>query len=209
MTDTTAQTGHPTFTWRPSLGRSLAAAPTIGLLPFGFVIGYGARIGDPALSSATLLAYIVFVAVISALIVRTHVTVRDGRLTVHRIRNRSCLVRDIARLVVVPIAYPGLRTASGVVTAIAFGSNGSVLLKVAAKSWTPGEIDHFIAACHAANVIRVSETMTPVQAMARWPGSYSSRSQWRGYVILVTTIAFVVILAGLLLWAVFALPSGH
>jgi hypothetical protein len=191
------------------LGRSLAAAPTIGLLPFGFVIGYGARIGDPALSSATLLAYIVFVAVISALIVRTHVTVSDGRLTVHRIRTRSCAVQDISRLVVVPIAYPGLRTPSGAVTAIAFSSEGSALLKVAAKSWTPNEIERFIDACHVSDVIRVSKTMTPVQAMARWPGSYSPRSQWRGYVILFTTIAFIVALAGLLLWAVFALPSAR
>jgi hypothetical protein len=209
VTDTATKTGCPAFTWRPSLGRSLAAAPTIGLLPFGFVIGYGARIGDQALSAAALLAYIIFVAVISALIVRTHVTVSDGRLTVHRLRTRSCFVRDISRLVVVPIAYPGLRSASGVVTALAFGSTGSVLIKVAAKSWTPVEIDHFIDACHVANVTRVSETMTPVQAMARWPGSYSPRSQWRGYVILVTTIAFLVALAGLLSWAVVALQSGH
>ena len=121
----------------------------------------------------------------------------SGRIIVHRIRARSCAIRDIARLIVVPITYPGLRTATGVVTAIALDASGLPLIKVATTAWTPTQVTQFIDVCHAPSVEWVSEVLTPREAMARWPGSYLPRSQWRGYVVLAALIAFITVVGGL------------
>jgi hypothetical protein len=195
------------FEWRPSLGRSLAAAPAIGLAPAGFVILYGVRIGDPNLSAIALVAYVVGAALVCALIARTHVTVKAGRIVVHRVRTRSCSVHDIARLVVVPIAYPGLRTAAGVLTAIALDGSGQPLIKVSTRAWIPTQVTQFISTCDVPTVVRVAETLTPQQAIERWPGSYSPFSRWRGYVILVTTLAFIAAVVAAVTWAVWTAPS--
>jgi hypothetical protein len=98
---------------------------------------------------------------------------------------------NIARLVVAPIAYPGLGTARGVVTAIALDASGQSLIKVPMKGWTPLQITQFIAACDTPSVVQVAETLTPQQAITRWPGSFSPFSHWRGYVVLVATLAFL------------------
>ena len=197
------------FEWRPSLRQSFATAPLVGLAPAGFVLLYGVRTGHPALSVTALLAYSLGAMVICVLIARTHVTVEVGRITVHRLRSRSCAVSDIARLVVVPITYPGLRTAAGVVTTIALDRSGKALLRVATRAWTPAELEQFINACHAPRIIRATETLTPRQAIERWPGSYSPRSEWRGYVILVVTLASIAAVGGLISWAVLSAPSTH
>ena len=195
------------FEWHPSLGRSVAAAPAIGLAPAGFVIIYGVRMGDPTLSAITLVAYVVGAALICALIARTHVTINDGQIVVHRIRTRSCAVHDIARLVVVPIAYPELRTAAGALTVIALNRSGLPLIKVSTRAWTPAQVRQFISTCDVPTVVRVAETLTPQQAIERWPGSYSPFSRWRGYVVLVTTLAFIGAVGAALAWVIFAAPS--
>jgi hypothetical protein len=186
-----ARSSQPDFEWRPSLRRAIAAAPGIGLAATPFVILFGVRTGRPALSVVVMVVYGLAAATLCALIARTHVTVESGRIIVHRIRTRSCAIRDIARLIVVPITYPGLRTATGVVTAIALDASGRALIKVATTAWTPMQVTQFIDVCHAPTVDRVSEVLTPREAMARWPGSYSPRSQWRGYVVLTALIVFI------------------
>ena len=162
--------------------------------------------GDPTLSAITLVAYVVGAALVSVLITRTHVTIKAGQIVVRRIRTRSCAIHDIARLVVVPIAYPGLRTAAGVLTVIALDSSDLPLMKVSTRAWTPAQVTQFISICDVPTV-RVVETLTPQQAIERWPGSYSAMSRWRGYLVLVTTLAFLGAIAVALGWVIFTPPS--
>jgi hypothetical protein len=207
MTGSVAVSRSAEFGWRPNLGQALATVPAVGLAPAGFVILYGVRTGDSALSAVALVAYVVGAALVCGLIARAYVAVKAGRIVVHRIRTRSSSVDDIARLVIVPIAYPGLRTASGVMTALALDASGRPLIKVPMRGWTPLQITQFISACNAPRVVRVAETLTPEQAIERWPDSYSPFSRWRGYVVLAMTLAVIGTVGAVAAWAAFTPPS--
>lgn len=197
----------PEFRWRPSVARSFVGAPTVGLLPAGFVILYGARSGNPLLATVTLAAYVVFTVAVCTLIARTHVTVSHGTLTVRRIRTRRVSLTDVATIIVVSIAYPGLRTQAGVPTALLFDSVGTTLLKVPMRTWSAQQVNRFTEACHPRATQRVNETLTPKGAIQRWPNSFSSRSQWRGYCVLAAILLGLLAFSALMVWVVVALPS--
>jgi hypothetical protein len=194
------------FFWRPSLSKAIVGIPMIGLAPSGFVILYGARNNDSGLSLVALLAYLVLAATLCVLIARTRVVVRGGTLTVCRFRTRRADVGSLSVLVVVPITYPGLRTTAGVLTAIAFDAAGSVPIRVPMRGWTSDQVAGFVAACNPRRVIRIRETLTPKEAIERWPSSYPARSQWMGYVALAMTLLALGAVGALATWAVLSVP---
>ena len=173
----------------------------IAIAPSGFVILYGVRNNDPGLSIAAVLAYVALTTILCLLIADTHVAVKDGIITVHRFRTRRAEATNLSKLAVVPIIYPGLHSANGVPTAIAFDASGSVAIRVPMRGWASDEIDRFIAACHPGTVTRLNDPITPDDARRLWPSSYPRRSQWNGYIALAATVISLGGVAVLLLWA--------